>query len=122
MRSSSKGPISPTTISRWGYSDSKAVDEFLALAYHREKQLPVVIVRCFNTCGTRQTGQYGMVIPRFVGQALAGGPITVYGDGRQSRCFAHVLDIVPAESNRMLVSPSLAATCRATACAAGERQ
>jgi len=86
--------LGATTISRWGYSDSKAIDEFLALAYHREKKLPVVIVRCFNTCGPRQTGQYGMVIPRFVKQALLGHPLTIYGDGKQSRCFCDVSDVV----------------------------
>ncbi|MCE9582844.1 MAG: GDP-mannose 4,6-dehydratase [Planctomycetes bacterium] len=84
----------PTTKSRWSYAASKAVDEFLALAYHKEQDLPVVIVRLFNTVGPRQTGRYGMVIPRFVEQALAGGPITVYGDGDQSRCFAWVGDVV----------------------------
>jgi UDP-glucose 4-epimerase len=86
--------LGSTTISRWSYSSSKAIDEFLALAYHREKMLPVVIVRLFNTCGPRQTGQYGMVIPRFVKQALLGHPITVYGDGQQSRCFCDVSDVV----------------------------
>jgi len=86
--------LGATTISRWGYSDSKAVDEFLAFAYHREKQLPVVIVRCFNTCGVRQTGQYGMVIPRFVKQALLGHPLTIYGDGKQTRCFCDVSDVI----------------------------
>lgn len=86
--------LGATTISRWGYSDSKAIDEFLALAYHREKQLPVVIVRCFNTCGARQTGQYGMVIPRFVKQALLGHPLTIYGDGKQTRCFCDVSDVI----------------------------
>jgi UDP-glucose 4-epimerase len=72
------------------------VDEFLALAYHDEMSLPVVIPRLFNTVGPRQTGRYGMVLPRFARQALAGEPITVYGDGRQTRCFAHVADIVEA--------------------------
>jgi UDP-glucose 4-epimerase len=86
--------LGTTTISRWGYSSSKAIDEFLALAYHREKKLPVIIVRCFNTCGPRQTGQYGMVIPRFVKQALLDHPITVYGDGAQTRCFCDVSDAV----------------------------
>jgi UDP-glucose 4-epimerase len=86
--------LGATTISRWGYSDSKAIDEFLALAYHREKKLPVIIVRCFNTCGPRQTGQYGMVIPRFVKQALLNHPITVYGDGKQTRCFCDISDVV----------------------------
>jgi UDP-glucose 4-epimerase len=86
--------LGTTTISRWGYSSSKAIDEFLALAYHREKKLPIVIVRCFNTCGPRQTGQYGMVIPRFVKQALLDHPITVHGDGQQTRCFCDVSDAV----------------------------
>jgi len=88
--------LGTTTIARWGYSSSKAIDEFLSLAYHREKQLPVVIVRCFNTTGPRQTGQYGMVIPRFVKQALLDHPITVYGDGKQTRCFCDVSDVVRA--------------------------
>ena len=86
--------LGPTTRSRWCYSESKAVDEFLALAYWKEYGLPVVIVRLFNTIGPRQSGRYGMVVPRFVGQALAGEPLTVYGDGRQTRCFADVRDIV----------------------------
>jgi len=86
--------LGPTTRSRWSYSTSKATDEFLALAYHKEYGLPVVIVRLFNTIGPRQTGRYGMVVPRFVGQALAGQPITVYGDGSQTRCFADVRDVV----------------------------
>jgi UDP-glucose 4-epimerase len=88
--------LGPTTKSRWSYSCSKAIDEFLALAYHKEKHLPVVIVRLFNTVGPRQTGQYGMVVPRFVQQALAGKPLTVYGDGSQQRCFGYVGDIVGA--------------------------
>jgi UDP-glucose 4-epimerase len=81
---------------RWSYACSKALDEFLALAYHKEKRLPVVIVRLFNTVGPRQTGRYGMVIPNFVKQALLGHPITVYGDGTQSRCFTYVGDVVGA--------------------------
>lgn len=85
-----------TTKGRWSYACSKAIDEFLAFAYWREKKLPTVIVRLFNTVGPRQTGQYGMVIPSFVKQALAGRPITVYGDGKQTRCFAHVSDVVGA--------------------------
>lgn len=85
-----------TTKGRWSYACSKAIDEFLALAYWREKKLPVVVVRLFNTVGPRQTGQYGMVIPNFVRQALAGRPITVYGDGNQSRCFGYVGDIIGA--------------------------
>jgi UDP-glucose 4-epimerase len=88
--------LGPTTRSRWSYSCSKAIDEFLALAYHKEKHLPVVIVRLFNTVGPRQTGQYGMVVPRFVQQALAGKPLTVYGNGNQQRCFAFVGDVVGA--------------------------
>lgn len=85
-----------TSKSRWGYAASKAIDEFLALAYYEEKSVPVVIVRLFNTVGPKQTGRYGMVIPNFVRQALHGEPITVYGDGEQTRCFAHVRDVVPA--------------------------
>ncbi|HEX8649794.1 MAG TPA: GDP-mannose 4,6-dehydratase [Pyrinomonadaceae bacterium] len=85
-----------TTKGRWSYACSKAIDEFLALAYWREKKLPTVVVRLFNTVGPRQTGQYGMVIPTFVRQALSGRPITVYGDGKQSRCFGYVGDIVKA--------------------------
>lgn len=85
-----------TTKGRWSYACSKALDEFLALAYWREKKLPTVVVRLFNTVGPRQTGRYGMVIPTFVRQALAGEPITVYGDGSQSRCFTYVGDVVDA--------------------------
>jgi UDP-glucose 4-epimerase len=85
-----------TTKARWSYACSKAIDEFLALAYWRERKLPTVVVRLFNTVGPRQTGQYGMVIPTFVKQALAGQPITVHGDGSQSRCFTHVGDVVGA--------------------------
>ena len=85
-----------TIYSRWSYACSKAIDEFLGLAYHRQYGLPVVIVRLFNTVGPRQVGQYGMVIPRFVQQALAGEPITVYGNGSQSRCFTFVRDVVGA--------------------------
>jgi UDP-glucose 4-epimerase len=88
--------IGPTSKSRWAYATSKAVDEFLGLAYYREKELPVVVLRLFNTVGPRQTGQYGMVIPRFVGWALAGEPIQVYGTGKQSRCFCNVADTVRA--------------------------
>lgn len=85
-----------TTKGRWSYACSKAIDEFLALAYWREKKLPTIVVRLFNTVGPRQTGQYGMVIPTFVKQALANRPITVFGDGRQSRCFCYVRDVVGA--------------------------
>jgi UDP-glucose 4-epimerase len=86
--------LGPTTKGRWSYACSKAIDEFLALAYHRERRLPVTIVRLFNTVGPRQTGRYGMVLPTFVKQALGGEPLTVFGDGQQSRCFTHVGDIV----------------------------
>jgi UDP-glucose 4-epimerase len=81
---------------RWAYACSKALDEFLALAYWKEKKLPVIVVRLFNTVGPRQTGQYGMVVPNFVKQALAGQPITVFGDGSQSRSFTYVGDVVDA--------------------------
>ena len=88
--------MGPTPKHRWAYACSKAIDEFLALAYWKERKLPVIIVRFFNTVGPRQTGQYGMVIPNFVRQALAGEPITVFGDGTQSRSFTHVADVVGA--------------------------
>jgi len=88
--------MGPTPKHRWAYACSKAIDEFLALAYWKERKLPVIIVRFFNTVGPRQTGQYGMVIPNFVRQALAGEPITVFGDGKQSRAFTHVSDVVGA--------------------------
>ncbi len=86
--------LGPTTKSRWSYAASKALDEFLALSYWKEKRLPVVIARLFNTVGPRQTGRYGMVLPNFVRQALDGSPITVYGTGQQSRCFCDVRDAV----------------------------
>jgi UDP-glucose 4-epimerase len=86
--------LGPTCYSRWGYAASKSVDEFLAFAYYREHQVPVRLVRCFNTCGPRQIGAYGMVIPRFVEQALDGKKLTIYGDGTQSRCFSFVGDVV----------------------------
>lgn len=85
-----------TTHSRWAYATSKAIDEFLGLAYHQQFGLPVIISRLFNTIGPRQTGRYGMVVPRFVRQALRGEPLTVHGDGNQSRCFADVADVVGA--------------------------
>ncbi len=85
-----------TTKGRWSYACSKAIDEFLAIAYWKEKKLPTVVARLFNTVGPRQTGQYGMVVPNFVRQALKGEPITVFGDGKQSRCFTHVSDVVGA--------------------------
>jgi UDP-glucose 4-epimerase len=86
----------PTDKHRWAYACAKALDEFLALAHWKQSRLPVIVTRLFNTVGPRQTGQYGMVIPRFVQRALAGEPILVFGDGTQTRCFAHVLDVVEA--------------------------
>jgi UDP-glucose 4-epimerase len=86
--------LGPTSRPRWAYGCSKAIDEFLALAYHRKYGLPVVIGRFFNVIGPRQVGQYGMVVPRFIEQALGGGPIVVYDDGSQERCFAHVREVV----------------------------
>jgi UDP-glucose 4-epimerase len=88
--------LGPSEKHRWAYACSKLIDEFLALAYWKERKLPVIIVRLFNTVGPRQTGQYGMVIPNFVRQALAGQPITVFGDGTQSRSFTYVGDVVRA--------------------------
>jgi UDP-glucose 4-epimerase len=86
----------PTTTRRWAYAESKAMDEFHALAYHQERGLDCVIVRLFNTVGPRQSGQYGMVIPRFVERALAGAPLEIHGDGTQTRCFCHVADTIRA--------------------------
>lgn len=86
--------LGPTIKHRWAYACSKAIDEFLALAYWKERKLPVIVARFFNTVGPRQTGRYGMVVPNFVRQALSGQPITVYGDGTQSRCFGYVGDVV----------------------------
>jgi UDP-glucose 4-epimerase len=88
--------IGPTTKGRWSYACSKAMDEFLGLAYHLEHGVPVTVVRLFNTVGPRQTGRYGMVLPNFVAQALQNAPITVFGDGKQSRCFSYVGDVVEA--------------------------
>jgi UDP-glucose 4-epimerase len=88
--------LGATGLGRWAYACSKAIDEFLALAYWRERQLPTIVARLFNTVGPRQTGRYGMVVPRFVGQATDGRPVTVYGDGTQRRCFCHVSDVVRA--------------------------
>jgi UDP-glucose 4-epimerase len=93
--------MGPTIHSRWAYACSKALDEWLGLAYAREKDVPVIVTRFFNTVGPRQTGRYGMVLPSFAGQALRGEPITVYGTGNQSRCFAHVRDV--AEVLRRLI-------------------
>ncbi len=99
--------MGPTTTRRWAYACAKALDEFLALAHWYQTRLPVVVVRLFNTVGPRQTGRYGMVIPRLVAQGLAGEPLTVYGDGNQTRCFAHVLDVVGALS-RLIGNPDAA--------------
>ena len=88
--------LGATTRHRWAYACSKMLDEFHALAYYKERKLPVVVFRLFNTVGPRQTGQYGMVLPNFVRQALAGEPITVFGDGTQSRSFTYVGDVVRA--------------------------
>jgi len=88
--------LGPTSKHRWAYACSKMIDEFLALAYWKERKLPVIVVRLFNTVGPRQTGQYGMVVPNFVRQALTGQPITVFGDGEQSRSFTYVGDVVRA--------------------------
>jgi UDP-glucose 4-epimerase len=91
----------PTTSRRWAYAESKALDEFLALAYHQERGLDCVIARLFNTVGPRQSGQYGMVVPRFVSAALAGRPLEVHGDGAQTRCFCHVQDTIRALTSLM---------------------
>ena len=88
--------IGPSSIGRWGYACSKMFDEYLALAYHKEQGLPVTIVRLFNTTGPRQTGRYGMVVPRFVSAALKNETITIHGNGNQTRCFAHVEDVAAA--------------------------
>jgi len=92
----SNSVIGSTTIPRWSYACAKMMDEFLALAYHRELGTPVTIARLFNVTGPRQTGRYGMVVPRFVHSALRGEPLTIYGSGHQTRCFAHVSDVVDA--------------------------
>ena len=102
----------PTTSRRWAYAESKALDEFLALAYHQERGLDCVIVRLFNTVGPRQSGQYGMVIPRFVSAALAGRPLEIHGDGTQTRCFCHVQDTIRALTGLMdaTASPARSST------------
>ena len=97
--------LGATSIRRWAYSNAKAMDEFLALAHYHEAKLPIVVVRLFNTVGPRQTGQYGMVVPRFVRQALKNEPITVYDNGKQSRCFCHVADVVKALEKLLLHTP-----------------
>jgi len=99
--------LGPTQHSRWAYACSKALDEWLALAYAREKGVPVVIVRFFNTVGPRQTGRYGMVLPRFAAQAVANEPVTVFGSGEQTRCFSHVRDAVEAVV-RLIAHPDAA--------------
>jgi len=93
--------LGPTVKGRWSYACSKMLDEFLAIAHWKERRLPTVIGRLFNTVGPRQTARYGMVVPNFVGQALSGRPITVYGDGNQQRCFCHVSDVVRALADLM---------------------
>jgi len=95
--------MGPSTTGRWSYACSKAIDEFLALAYWKERKLPTVVARLFNTIGPRQTGRYGMVVPKFVSQALGGRPLTVFGDGTQTRCFCHVGDAVQALIDLMLL-------------------
>lgn len=99
--------LGPTSKSRWAYAASKMVDEFLGLAYHQQHGLDVVLFRLFNTVGPRQTGRYGMVIPRFVSQALANEPITIYGDGQQKRCFCDVRDVVQAIA-KLAIHPAAA--------------
>ena len=96
MKESDDRIVGPPTILRWSYSEAKAIDETLAFAYWTEKKLPTRIVRFFNTVGPRQVGEYGMVIPRFVSMALKNEPITIYGNGEQTRCFAHVYDVIDA--------------------------
>jgi UDP-glucose 4-epimerase len=97
--------MGPTVHSRWAYACSKALDEWLGLAHHREKGVPVIIARLFNTVGPRQTGRYGMVLPNFARQAVRGEPITVFGNGKQSRCFAYVCDVAEA-IKRLISTPS----------------
>ncbi|MFT3787277.1 MAG: GDP-mannose 4,6-dehydratase [Tepidisphaeraceae bacterium] len=97
--------MGPTKHARWCYAYAKGIDEFLGLAYHKQFGLPVAIVRLFNTVGPRQVGMYGMVLPRFVSAALAGKPLTVYGDGKQTRCFCHVSDVVGA-LQKLMTTPS----------------
>jgi UDP-glucose 4-epimerase len=105
LRETSDRILGAPSVARWSYSTSKAADEVLALAYHKERQLPTVIARFFNTVGPRQSPSYGMVLPTFVGQALRGEPLTVHGDGSQRRCFCHVDDVVDAVL-RLLATPA----------------
>jgi UDP-glucose 4-epimerase len=93
--------LGASRYSRWSYAAAKMVDEFLALAYHKQKDVPVVVFRLFNTVGPRQTGRYGMVVPSLIGQAIADRPLSVHGDGTQSRCFCHVHDVVRALADLM---------------------
>ena len=101
--------LGPTSRPRWAYGCSKAIDEFLSLAYRRERELPVVVGRFFNVVGPRQVGEYGMVVPRFIDQAIAGGPLVVYDDGSQVRCFAHVAEVVECVI-RLLETPAAVGT------------
>src|SRR3954449_7980079 len=101
LHESAQRVYGPTTARRWAYAESKALDEFLALAYHQERGLDCVIVRLFNTVGPRQSGQYGMVIPSFVERALSGRPLEIHGDGTQTRCFCHVADTIRALKSLM---------------------
>lgn len=105
LRETDDSIFGPTSVSRWLYAVSKATDEFLAIAHHRESDLPVTVVRLFNTIGPRQSAAYGMVVPRFVRQALAGESMTIFGDGTQTRCFTNVFDVVEA-LRRIALTPS----------------
>jgi UDP-glucose 4-epimerase len=96
FREDADSVLGPPTVARWAYATAKAVDEILAYSYHRERGLPAIVARLFNTVGPRQSPAYGMVIPRLIRQALTGEPLTVFGDGRQTRCFCHVRDVVAA--------------------------
>ena len=95
--------LGPTTVSRWSYSSSKAIDEFMALAYHKQYGLDVTIFRLFNTVGPRQTGRYGMVLPNFVQEAISNKNLTIHGDGKQTRCFCDVSDVVKAIFNLLMI-------------------
>ena len=117
FREDTDSVIGPPQFRRWAYASAKALDEFLAMAHWHRSRLPVSIMRFFNTVGPRQTGQYGMVVPRFVNQALSGTPITVYGDGNQSRCFCHVSDVVEG-----LVQLLQTSACRGEVCNLGSSE
>lgn len=103
--------MGPSTTGRWSYACAKAIDEFLALAYWKERKLPTVVARLFNTVGPRQTGRYGMVVPKFVSAALSGRPLMVFGDGTQTRCFGHVGDVVQALVDLMFLGDEALAAC-----------